>query len=101
MSANNLRRKELNRLLPEGTIATRTWLMDHGFSRHAIDNLLKSAQLTSVATGVYTRQDAKPTWQGLVYFLQKNLGLNLTVGGLSALELLGLSQYLPFATQKK
>ncbi|HEX9512678.1 MAG TPA: AbiEi antitoxin N-terminal domain-containing protein [Puia sp.] len=101
MSTNTIRRRDLNRLLPEGAIITRTWLMNHDFGRHAIDNLIKSKMLTTVAPGVYTRQDAKPIWQGVVYFLQENLGLNLTVGGLSALDLMGLSHYLPFATQKK
>jgi hypothetical protein len=33
--------------------------------------------------------------------MQEGLGLNLTVGGLSALDLLGLSHYLPLAAQKK
>jgi hypothetical protein len=101
MSTNTIRRRELNRLLPEGAITTRTWLMNHDFGRHAIDNLVKSEMLTAVAPGVYTRQDGTPTWQGLVYFLQENLCLNLTVGGLSALDLMGLAHYLPFSDQKK
>jgi hypothetical protein len=100
MPTNTIRRRELNQLLPEGTIATRAWLIDHGFGRHAIDNLIKSEQLIAVASGVYTRTDAKPAWQGLVYFLQNNVGMNLTIGGLTALDLLGLSHYLPLAAQK-
>src|ERR1700743_2263302 len=101
MSASSIRRRELSKLLPEGTIATRTWLMNHGFDRHAVDNLIKSEQLMSVAPGVYTKQDDTPTWQGVVYFLQESLRLNLTVGGLTALDQLGLSQYLLLGTQKK
>jgi hypothetical protein len=101
MPVNSTRRKELNHLLPEGSIATRSWLMDNGFDRHAIDNLIKSDQLTSVTPGVYTRWNAKPTWEGVVYFMQTHLGLNLTVGGLTALELSGYSHYLPFAAKRK
>jgi hypothetical protein len=74
--------------------------MDQGFDRHAIDNLVKSNQLNAVAPGVYTRPDSSLTWQGLVYFLQTNLGLNLTVGGQTALELLSLSHYVPFGSKK-
>jgi len=101
MATNTIRRKEVNLLLPEGGVVTRRWLMQQGFSRHAIDNLVKSEQLATIAPGVYTRWDAKPSWQGFVYFMQENLGLNLTVGGLSALDLLGLSHYLPLSNQKK
>lgn len=101
MATNTIRRKEVNQLLPEGGVATRRWLMQRGFSRHAIDNLVKGEQMATITPGVYTRWDTKPTWQGFVYFLQENLRLNLTVGGLSALDLLGLSHYLPLAVQRK
>ncbi len=100
MATNTTRRKEVNLLLPEDGIATRQWLMQQGFSRHAIDNLVKSEQIATIAPGVYTRWGTKPSWQGFVFFIQDSLGSNLTVGGLSALDLLGLSQYLPLATQK-
>lgn len=101
MATNIKRRKELSRLLPEGGILTRTWLLDHGFSRHAIDNLVKSDQLIALSSGVYSKWDSHPTWQGLVYFLQQNLSVNVTVGGLTALELQGFSHYLPLSGGKK
>lgn len=101
MPTNTIRRKTLNHLLPEGGVTTRLWLMDQGFDRHAIDNLVKSDQLTSVVPGVYTRPDSSPTWQGLVHFLQIDLGLNLTIGGQTALDLLGLSHYIPLASPNK
>jgi len=101
MPTNTIRRRTLHHLLPEGAVTTRPWLMDNGFDKHAIDNLVKSQQLTSLAPGVYTRPEATPTWQGMVHFLQTDLGLNLTIGGLTALDLLGLSHYLSLASQKK
>ena len=100
MPTNTTRRKELAKLLPEGGVTTRSWLMDQGFDRHAIDNLVKSDQLTPVSSGVYTRPNAFPTWQGLVYFLQRELALNLTIGGQAALELLSLSHYIPLGPKK-
>jgi hypothetical protein len=101
MPINALRRKELNHLLPGGTIVTRSWLMENGFSRHAIDNLVKSQQLEAAASGVYTRWEDKPTWQGITWFLQKRMQLNLTIGGLSALDMLGFSHYLSVSLKKK
>jgi hypothetical protein len=100
MPTNITRRKTLTRLLPEGGVTTRPWLMNQGFDRHAIDNLVKSDQLTPLAPGVYSRPDSSPTWQGLVHFLQTDLGLNLTIGGQTALELLGLSHYVPLGPKK-
>jgi hypothetical protein len=100
MPTNVLRRRELGQLMPEGGVVTRPWLIDNGFSRHAIDNLVKSGQLATVTSGVYSRWGVKPTWQGVAYFLQINLGLNLKIGGLSALEMLGLSHYLPLSSRK-
>jgi hypothetical protein len=100
MPTNTTRRKKLTRLLHEGSVTTRPWLMSQGFDRHAIDNLVKSDQLTPVAAGVYTRPDSSPTWQGLVHFLQTDLGLNLIIGGQTALELLGLSHYVPLGSRK-
>ena len=87
--------------MPEGAIVTRVWLMKNGFSRHAIDNLVKSRQLVSAASGVYTLWGGKPTWQGIIYFLQKSMHLNLTIGGLSALDILGFSHYLSMSSKKK
>jgi len=101
MATNVKRRKQLNKLLPEGGLLTRSWLIEQGFSTHAVDNLVKSEQIATVAPGVYTKWDSKPTWEGLVYFLQQNAGLNLTVGGLSALELQGLAHYLPLGALRK
>src|SRR5258708_26412983 len=101
MPINSQRRKELSHLLPEGTIATRSWLMANGFDRHAIDNLLKSDQLSSVAPGIYARWNSKLSWEAVVYHLQSDLNLNLTIGGLTALDLQGLSHYLPLAEKKK
>jgi hypothetical protein len=100
MPTNTIRRRTLTNLLPEGSVATRGWLTDHGFDRHAIDNLVKSRQLVSVASGVYTRPDGVPTWEGLVHFLQTALRLNLTIGGQTALDLLGLSHFVPLGAGK-
>jgi len=100
MSINVIRRRELYRLMPEGVITTRKWLMDNSLSRHAIDNLVKSGQLESISKGVYVRNTDKISWQSIAYTLQTILNTDLVIGGLTALEIQGLSHYLSFSDRK-
>jgi hypothetical protein len=86
------------KLVPYGLLATKKWLLGQGLERHSIDNLVKSGQLKTVSRGVFTRSDAPLKWQGVVSSLQR-MGSNLTVGGLSALELQGFAHYLPLGDQ--
>ena len=96
MPLNTETRAELLKLVPYGLLATKTWLMQNGLQRHSIDNLVKSGQLKPVLPGVYTRPDSPLKWQGVVSALQR-MGIDLTVGGLSALEFQGLSHYVPLS----
>lgn len=100
MPVNAERRRELFRLVPEGALVTRTWLRDQGIGSHAIDNLLKSRQLTAVKGGVYKREGSRPEWGDVVHFLQQDMESDLTIGGLTALELQKLSHYLPMASKR-
>ena len=100
MAINVLRRKELYEIMPEGLITTHKWLMENNLSRHAIDNLVKSNQLESISKGVYVRNVSKITWQSVVFSLQSVLKLDLVVGGLTALEMQGLSHYLSLSDNK-
>lgn len=95
MRATLKRRQELATLVPESMPVTRQWLASQNASlnRHAIDNLVKSGQLISLAHGVYMRPGTTLTWEGLVCFLQNVLQSDLIVGGLTALELRGLGHY--------
>ena len=96
MPTNPDTRAEVMKLVPYGLLATRTWLMEQGLARHSIDNLLKSGQLKAIARGVFTRSDSSLKWEGAVSSLQR-MGSDLTVGGLSALELQGFAHYLPLS----
>lgn len=100
MALNVNRRIELYNILPEGVITTRKWLMDNNFTNHAIDNLVKSSQLESISKGIYVRNKNKITWQSIVFSLQSMLKIDLVVGGLTALEMHGLSHYLSFSGNK-
>ncbi|MFA7275535.1 MAG: type IV toxin-antitoxin system AbiEi family antitoxin domain-containing protein [Pseudobdellovibrionaceae bacterium] len=102
MTRNTERRQELLALVPESLPVTRAWLLRQNvdFDRHAVDNLVKSGQLVALAQGVYMRPGTTPTWEGLVCFLQSVLNSNLTVGGLTALELRGLGHYVALSSKK-
>ena len=100
MPVNAERRRELFRLVPEGALVTRTWLRDQGIGSHAIDNLLKSRQLATVKGGVYKREGSRPEWGDVIRFLQQDIKSDLTIGGLTALELQKLSHYLPMASKR-
>jgi hypothetical protein len=100
MPVDSKRRKNVFRLVPEGALVTRSWLQAHELSHHAIDNLLKSKQLSSVKNGVYKREGSIVDWGNVVYFLQKDSQTDLTIGGITALELQKLSHYLSFSNKR-
>lgn len=90
------------KLIPDALPVTRQWLMAQHkeLDRHTVDNLLKSGQLVSVARGVYARAGTTLTWEGVVCCLQHVLKTDLTVGGLTALELKGLSHYVALSNKR-
>ena len=99
---NAAKRKELLRLVPDALPVTRQWLMaqDKELGRHAVDNLVKSGQLVSLTHGVYMRPGATLTWEGVVCCLQNVLKTDLSVGGLTALELKGFSHYVTLSSKR-
>lgn len=55
-------------LLPEAMPVTRSWLIrqEPTMDRHAVDNLLKSRQLVSIAHAVYLRPGTRMSWESVV-----------------------------------
>lgn len=100
MPIDSQRRKDVFRLVPEGFLVTRNWLQSHDLSSHAIDNLLKSNQLTTVKNGVYKREGSIVEWGDVVYFLQREERTDLTIGGITALELQKLGHYLSLSSRR-
>lgn len=91
---NRAERERLKRVLPQGSVATKRWLMSLGFSRHFLDNAVKSDLLTPKVPGVYAYYPGNNvSWQGVVSSLQKMEGSPVHVGGLTALEFEGISHY--------
>ena len=94
------KRQELLNLVPDALPVIRRWFMqqDKNLDRHALDNFVKSGQFVSLAHGVYMRPSATLTWEGAVCCLQ--MKTDLSVGGLTALELKGLSHYVPLSGRR-
>lgn len=113
-------RASLKALLPYGMLATKKWLAAQGISGHALDNAIKSEVLLPLTSGVYSQYTRNLRWEGVVASLQRmQMGdddsesrklqssnperespgreksiSSIHAGGLTALELSGLSQYL-------
>ena len=94
-------KQSLKTLLPSGMLAPKKWLTEQGLSTHALDNAVKTDTLLLLATGVYSQYSRAVTWEGVVasmqHMMEKSVDEQLpsiVVGGLSALSISGLSQYL-------
>ena len=87
-------RQQLQTLLPLGMVATKPWLQAQGLSLHFLDNAVRSQTLIPLTAGVYSRQEARISWKGIVASLQRMAVEPVHVGGLSALAIEGLSHYL-------
>ena len=85
---------QLQRLLPEGLLVGAGWLEDKGYSSSLRTRYLRNGWLEQPARGVYRRPGGKLLWQHVVISLQNLLGVPVTVGGRTALELHGFSHYL-------
>jgi hypothetical protein len=93
-------KESLKTLLPYRMLATKRWLAEQGLSAHALDNAVKSQTLLPLATGVYSQYSRSVNWEGVVASMQRMEREDseavppVIVGGMSALALSGLSQYL-------
>lgn len=90
----------LDQILPDGQVVNRAWLQDRGFDRSRVDFYLLSHKLDRVGHGAYRRPGPPLKWEHYVYSLQE-LGIDLHVGGRSALDILGYSHYLAMGGTKK
>lgn len=99
MPLNLARRAKLLDLVPYGLVATRKWLLRAGMSRSALDNQIKSGQLSSLHLGVYVRPGTRLVWQGVVCSLER-MGTDLVVGGTTALEEQGRAPELPLSGRR-
>lgn len=76
------------------TVATSEWLGGRGITPQDVRNYLASNWLTSLGRGAFKRPYETVTWQGALHSLQKQLGLSIHVGALTALEMTGHQHYV-------
>ena len=90
-------KNKLNSLLTQlgdGWLVPAAWLGMRGYARSLLSYYVKEGWLTSPAHGVYQRAGSRPSWQMVVYSLQRLVGLPGHVGGSQAITLHGMDHYL-------
>lgn len=96
-------RSKLNQLLnqwPHGVVFTTSWLNSHGISYALIQRYRNSKWIESVGRGAVKRYGDKVEWSGAVYALQKQLGINVHVGGKTVLQLRGYGRNIPLKKER-
>lgn len=96
MSIHN--RNILNQLInqwPHGTVFTTSWLNSHGISYGLIQRYRNNKWIESVGHGAVKRYGDNVEWPGAIYALQKQLDLQIHVGGKTVLQLRGYGRNIP------
>ncbi|MCD6326678.1 AbiEi antitoxin N-terminal domain-containing protein, partial [bacterium] len=95
---------KINQLLkewPKGTVATQAKLSKLGISRQLATKYVLHNWIIRIGTGAFVRSGDQIDWRGGLYALQTQLGLSVHVGARIALELQGLSHFVPLGQQEK
>ena len=86
---------------PVGVLLTSRRLKERGYYKQLIKLYSDNGWIRSVGRGAYSRLNDEVTWQGAVKAIQSQLEIPVHVGGLTALQLYGVSQYVKLNGQKK
>jgi hypothetical protein len=84
---------------PQGTVATSSWFERQGISRQLRQKYLESGWLKALGYGAFVKLSDQPSWLGGYYALQQELELH--VGGISSLEILGQAHFLPTGANRR
>lgn len=93
---SRLKSAKLNYLLsewPAGVVLTSTWLKSNNYYKQLVKLYCDHGWIKSLGRGAYRRLNDEITWSGAVKALQSQLDIPVHVGGLTALQLYGISQY--------
>lgn len=77
-------------------MATSDWLNKQGLDKRSAYQYENNNWLESIGTGAYKRYGESISWEGGLYAIQKQLKLDIHIGGKTALELLGKSHNISF-----
>lgn len=87
--------KRLVSEVPEGLPVTGGWLKNQiGASRQLVQIYVKNHWLDNPCRGVYVRNISNMTWQSVLLSLQEICGFDCNPAGISALQMLGFTQYI-------
>ena len=86
---------------PKGTVTTQTWLNKQGVSSKLASWHLGSGWLVRFGPRAFIQPGDRVDWRGGLYALQSQLGMTVHVAGVTSLELLGLSHFVPLGERKK
>jgi hypothetical protein len=103
MKMEEIKKTKINKLiqtLPKGLVLLSPWLVSEGYSYELQQRYRKSGWLKSIWKGAMVKSGDSLTLSGAITALQMQAGLNIHVGGRSALELLGLAHYLQVNSQE-
>lgn len=88
-------------LLPEGCVFSAAWLRQNGYSRQLIHRYCGSGWLIPLSRGAFRRSGRPPEWQDVLISLDRFWNRKAHVAGVSALEMLGLSHFMPLGEKKR
>jgi hypothetical protein len=98
-----IKKKKINKLmqmLPKGLVLLSPWLVSEGYSYELQQRYRTSGWLKSIGKGAMLRTGDSLVLSGAITTLQTQAGLNIHVGGRSALDQLGIAHYLQVNSQE-
>jgi Transcriptional regulator, AbiEi antitoxin, Type IV TA system/Transcriptional regulator, AbiEi antitoxin N-terminal domain len=91
---------QLLRLQPAGVVLQANWLDRRGYSYGLQQRYRESRWLESIGTGAMIRAGDEVSFEGGIYALQQQSGLNIHPAGRTALVLLGKTHYLEMNSKR-
>jgi len=82
-----------------GAVATTKWLEEIGISSNLVGAYKRNGWVVSFARRAYARPQDQIKWYGALHALQSQLKLDVHVGAKTALELQGVSHFIPMGQQ--
>jgi len=101
---STINQSKINHILQKavsGTVLTMKWLAEQGVSNDLARKYVASGWLDRIGRGAYVRTGETVSWEGALFALQTQLGMNVHVAGLSALQFKGLAHFLPVGQEEK
>lgn len=96
---NNTKLRRLFKVLQQGNVVTVPLLENLGISDNLRKYYIESGWLEPLGRGAYQKPGDKVGWQGALNALNNQVGINVHVGGLSALKQHGYSHYFRLSKQ--